>query len=120
MLQTELAQAERQAINTCIQDISSCGVVRKREYMSALKGSVAELFKTALLNLQKNLLGTNSSIVMQMHDEVLVETDESSIASIVEIIKHSMTSVTPNLRVPLAVKISFGKSWGELQEYTKI
>nr|CTP81931.1 Bm6150 [Brugia malayi] len=102
VLQTELAQAERQAINTCIQ------------------GSVAELFKMALLNLRKNLLGTNSSIVMQLHDEVLIETDESSIASIVEIIKHSMTSVTPNLRVPLAVKISFGKSWGELQECTKI
>ncbi|VDK76979.1 unnamed protein product [Onchocerca ochengi] len=102
MQQTESAQAERQAINTCIQ------------------GSVAELFKMALLNLQKNLLGTNSSIVMQIHDEVLIETDESSLASVVEIIKHSMTSVIPNLRVPLAVKISFGKSWGELREYAEI
>ncbi|EJD75272.1 DNA polymerase I [Loa loa] len=102
MLQTESAQAERQAINTCIQ------------------GSVAELFKMALLNLQKNLLGTNSSIVMQMHDEVLVETDESSVASVVEIIKHSMTSVMPNLRVPLAVKISSGKNWGELREGVEI
>lgn len=64
--------------------------------------------------------GTNSSIVMQIHDEVLVETDESSVASIVKIIKHSMTSVIPNLRVPLAVKISSGKSWGELQECAEI
>ncbi|MCP9263453.1 DNA polymerase I [Dirofilaria immitis] len=102
VLQTESAQAQRQAINTCIQ------------------GSVAELFKIALLNLQKNLLGTNSSIVMQIHDEVLIETDECSIATIVEIIKHSMTSVIPNLRIPLAVKISYGKSWGELREYVEI
>ncbi|VDK68617.1 unnamed protein product [Litomosoides sigmodontis] len=98
MLQAESAQAQRQAINTCIQ------------------GSATELFKIALLNLQENLSGTNSFIVMQMHDEVLVETDESATASVVEIIKHSMTSVIPNLRVPLAVRISSGKSWGELQE----
>ncbi|CAG9532865.1 unnamed protein product [Cercopithifilaria johnstoni] len=101
MVQAQSAQAERQAINTCIQ------------------GSAAELFKMALLNLQKNLLGTNSFIVMQMHDEILVETDESSVASIVKIIKHSMISVIPNLRVPLAVKVSFGKSWGEFQEYAE-
>lgn len=54
---------------------------------------------------------------MQMHDEVLVETDENSVASAVEIIKHSMISVIPNLRVPLAVRILSGKSWGELTEY---
>ncbi|VDO46619.1 unnamed protein product [Onchocerca flexuosa] len=65
-------------------------------------------------------MSTNSSIVMQIHDEVLIETDENSVASVVEIIKHSMTSVIPNLRVPLAVKISFGKSWGELREYDEI
>ncbi|KAL4003532.1 DNA polymerase A family protein [Acanthocheilonema viteae] len=101
MIQAESAQAERQAINTCIQ------------------GSAAELFKMTLLNLQKNLLGTNSFIVMQMHDEVLIETDESSLVSTAKIIKHSMISVIPNLRVPLAVRISYGKSWGKLQEYVE-
>uniref|UniRef100_A0A915PPE7 DNA-directed DNA polymerase n=1 Tax=Setaria digitata TaxID=48799 RepID=A0A915PPE7_9BILA len=102
MLQMESAQAERQAINTCIQ------------------GSAAELFKIALLKLQKNLSDTNSSIVMQLHDEVLVETDENSVASVVEIIRNSMISAIPNLRVPLVVRISSGKSWGELQEYVEI
>lgn len=54
---------------------------------------------------------------MQMHDEILVEADKNSVVSVVEIMKQSMTSVMPDFRVPLDVKIFSGKSWGQLQEY---
>ncbi|VDM97659.1 unnamed protein product [Thelazia callipaeda] len=101
VLQTEKAQAERQVINTCIQ------------------GSAAELFKIALLKLQKNLRGTNSFIIMQLHDEILVEADEDSLPSVANIVEHSMTSVITGFRVPLAVKISAGGNWGKLQKYAR-
>ncbi|KHN89097.1 DNA polymerase I, thermostable [Toxocara canis] len=95
-IQNDRAKAERQAVNSTIQ------------------GSASEIFKLALLRLERSLKGVDARIVMQVHDEVIVEVSQASLAIAVERIRNAMCSALPEFPIPLTVKISSGMSWGDL------
>lgn len=111
------AHAERQAVNTTIQ------------------GSAADIVKVAMVNIDRVLQnmypdcalthcqrsGTEpprgAHLVLQLHDELLYEVNDSDLTVVINLIKHEMeTAMT--LRVNLPVKVKVGKNWGEMTEYT--
>uniref|UniRef100_A0A915BT89 DNA-directed DNA polymerase n=1 Tax=Parascaris univalens TaxID=6257 RepID=A0A915BT89_PARUN len=96
VVQSDRARTERQAINSTIQ------------------GSASEIFKSALLKLEKSLKDLDARIVMQVHDEVIVELNEACFSIAVERIESAMLNAFPEFPVPLAVKISSGTNWGSL------
>lgn len=92
-----LGKPERIAINTPIQ------------------GSAAEIVKIAMNKLYQKLRNTEVRILLQVHDEVLVELPEDK-AKVYEIIIKNTLENAVSLRVPLTVGYSFGKSWGEIHD----
>lgn len=88
-------QAERIAMNTPIQ------------------GTASEIMKLAMLKVAEQLKDMKSKMILQIHDEIIVEANIDEYDKVCNIIKASMENVV-KLSVPLVVSISSGTSWGEL------
>ncbi len=79
-----------------------------------IQGSQSDLMKLAMIRIDQKLLGEklSSFMILQIHDEVILECPEEEIAICEKILKGSMENVA-KLRVPLRVDISVGNNWGE-------
>ena len=76
-----------------------------------LQGSASDIIKIAMLKVF-NLLrenGLKSKLIIQIHDELVVDCYPGESARVKEILKQAMESVV-NLKVPLLVEISEGKT----------
>ncbi len=78
-----------------------------------IQGTEADLMKRAMIAVDK-ALPKGAELVMQVHDSLIVECDESIASDVAKILKENMESVAPELKIKLAVDISKGKNWGEL------
>jgi DNA polymerase-1 len=87
----------------------------KRVTMNApIQGSAADIMKIAMLNADRALKesGLDARIVMQVHDELLVEVRDSDKEACREVLRQAMESAV-KLSIPLTVDVSSGKSWLE-------
>lgn len=87
--------AERIAINTPVQ------------------GTAADVIKIAMINLDKALLDTETQIILQVHDELVVETPAKDVEEIAETVRAAMEGAL-ELDVPLKVDVGIGKNWSEI------
>ena len=78
-----------------------------------IQGTEADLMKRAMINIDK-ALPQNASLIMQVHDSLIVECDEGSAEEIAEILRREMESVAPELNIKLAVDVTIGQNWGVL------
>lgn len=94
---TERELGERLAINTPIQ------------------GSAADLIKLAMVNLYNTLRERRlpADIILQIHDELLVEVKEEAVEEVAQIVKETMENAYP-MRVPITVDIKIGDNWCEI------
>ncbi len=94
------------------------GAVRafgKRIAMNApIQGSAADIMKIAMINVRNRLVSENldARIVMQVHDELVVEVRESDAERCKAIVKEEMENVL-SLSVPLTVDVTSGNNWLE-------
>ena len=87
----------------------------ERQAMNAgIQGLAADIFKVALVNLNKRLKEENldSSIILQVHDEVILECPVSELPHVEALTIEEMESAF-SLDVPLEVNISSGMTWAE-------
>lgn len=54
-------------------------------------------------------------VVMQIHDELLLEVESSLVDELAEAVKQAMEQAAV-LEVPLAVRVKVGATWGDLEE----
>jgi len=94
----ERRDAERAAINMPIQ------------------GTAADIMKIAMNNLYRALIarGLQARILLQVHDELLLEAPDAEVDEVAGLVKQTMESAYP-LDVPLWVDVHSGASWGELK-----
>lgn len=94
---TERELGERLAINTPIQ------------------GSAADIIKLAMVNLYNKLKEKKlpSDILLQIHDELLVEVREDMAEEVAQIVKETMEGAYP-MRVPITVDVKIGDNWCEI------
>ncbi len=85
---------QRVAMNTCVQ------------------GTAAEIIKIAMINIHEELKKNNlkSRLVLQIHDELIIETNNEEIEKVKEILVNGMQNAV-QLNVPLKVDVKVGKSW---------
>jgi DNA polymerase-1 len=90
-------EAERQAVNTPVQ------------------GSAADLIKKAMIDLFRELRrrGMSSRLILQIHDELLLEVPESEADAARTLVKEIMEGAL-QLDVPLVADARLGKSWAEV------
>ena len=75
-----------------------------------LQGSAADIIKLAMNAVYEKLADTNSRLILQIHDELIVETRDDEVEKIEAILKDCMENAV-RLRVPLTVDLEHGKSW---------
>lgn len=79
-----------------------------------IQGTAADIMKIAMVNvaraIKKNHL--QSRIVLQVHDELLIETKKEELETVTEILKKEMSSAA-KLHVPLEVEVETGNNWDE-------
>ncbi len=77
-----------------------------------LQGSAADIIKIAMVKVAKALEGMKSKLILQIHDELIIEAADEEIEQAKLILKESMENAV-KLAVPLTVEVSTGKSWLE-------
>ncbi len=87
----------------------------ERQAMNAgIQGLAADIFKVALIRLDAALdeAGLASRIVLQVHDEILVEAPQDEVDRAADLVRSTMTGAY-ELRVPLEVELLVGSSWAD-------
>ncbi len=79
-----------------------------------IQGTAADILKLAMIALDANL-GDHASMLLTVHDEIVIEVPESKAKKVAGIVKETMENIYP-LAVPLAVDTHWGKSWYEAKE----
>ena len=88
--------AERTAINTPIQ------------------GTAADIMKKAMIDVERALeqAGYKSRILLQVHDELVLEVTEDERERVAELVRATMQAAA-SLEIPLLADVNFGKNWAE-------
>lgn len=90
------AQAERMAVNTVIQ------------------GTAAEVLKKVMLKVYESLKDKDDiALLLQVHDELIFEVEESSVEKYSEILADIMKNTVKLEDVNLNININIGKNWAE-------
>lgn len=81
---------------------------------SPIQGSAADIMKIAMINVAKELKEKDlkSKIVLQVHDELLIEAYENEVEQVKDILKRNMEQAA-YLNVPLDVDVQVGNNWDE-------
>ncbi|MGO8873619.1 MAG: DNA polymerase I [Acidimicrobiales bacterium] len=90
----------------------------ERQAMNAgIQGLAADLFKLALIRLDHGLEegGFSSDLVLQVHDEVLVDVVPDEADDVRTLTEQALTGAA-DLSVPLEVAMAWGSSWAEAKE----
>jgi DNA polymerase-1 len=87
----------------------------ERQAMNAgIQGLAADIFKVALVRLDQALEAGDydSRLVLQVHDEVLLEVPEDEQTTVAALTVDTMRGAA-ELRVPLEVNVSSGPTWAD-------
>ena len=77
-----------------------------------LQGTSADLIKMAMVELDEKLKGYRANILIQVHDELVLEVHNDDIENVSKIVLDAMELGQP-LNVPLEIGMKVGKSWME-------
>ena len=75
-----------------------------------LQGSAADIIKKAMIDVHRSLKGMKSRLILQIHDELIVEAADDEIDKVKQILQDCLENAVA-LTVPLTVDIGVGKSW---------
>jgi DNA polymerase-1 len=79
-----------------------------------MQGSNADIIKKAMIAIHRRLRdeGRGARLVLQVHDELLLEVPEAEIGPVRDLVREEMTGAYP-LDPPLAVDVGVGDDWAE-------
>ena len=90
--------------------------IREFAYRAAinapLQGTSADIIKMAMVELFNKLKNYKSKMILQIHDELVLEVDDNEIEEIKNLTVKTMEMNQP-LLVPLKVEVGYGKTWME-------
>jgi DNA polymerase-1 len=81
---------------------------------SVMQGTAADIIKVAMVNIHRRLIdeGRGSRLVLQVHDELLVEAPDAEVSLVKELVREEMCGAYP-LDPPLAVDVGAGDNWND-------
>ncbi len=81
---------------------------------SPIQGSAADIIKIAMINTRRALkeAAIDARLILQVHDELLVEASRDSASKAAEILRREMENAV-KLAVPLSVELTVGDTWYE-------
>jgi DNA polymerase-1 len=94
----------------------------EREAINApIQGSAADIMKLAMFRIPGKLkeAGLNGQMLLQVHDEVVIECPYAELVKTARLIAQTMESAY-SLNIPLSTDARWGLNWGELQPVTQV
>ncbi len=102
-----------------LRDITSSnrtvrGLAERNAINAPIQGSAADIMKLAMVEIYRRFEaeGIRSKMIMQVHDEVVIDTLNEELASVKRIVKEAMESVA-TLRVELIAEVNSAANWLE-------
>ncbi|KAK9273993.1 hypothetical protein L1049_018807 [Liquidambar formosana] len=113
----ERSKAQRQAVNSICQgsaaDIIKIAMIN---IYSVIAEDVVRPYSSTTLATKFDMLKGRCRILLQVHDELVLEVDPSVVKEAGLLLQMSMESAA-SLLVPLHVKLKFGRTWGSLEPF---
>ena len=90
------------------------GVAERNAINAPIQGSAADIMKLAMIEIHRRFKaeGIESKMILQVHDEVVVDTLRSELDRVKQIVQESMENIA-SLRVPLISDAGIGENWLE-------
>jgi len=82
-----------------------------------IQGTAADIIKIAMIKVYERMEkeGLKAKLIMQVHDELIVEAPENEAEIVCRIVKEEMENACP-MKVNLTADVHFGKSWYEAKD----
>ena len=82
-----------------------------------MQGSNADIIKVAMIGIDRRLRdeGRSARLVLQVHDELLLEAPEAEVRDVRAIVQDEMCGAY-DLDPPLAVDVGVGENWAEAKD----
>lgn len=78
-----------------------------------LQGTAADIIKRAMVAVERALSGQTSRLLLQVHDELVLEAPKADAAATATLVRKHMEQAV-SLSVPLTVECGIGDNWGEI------
>lgn len=79
-----------------------------------LQGSAADIIKIAMINVEKRLENMKSKMILQIHDELIIDAAKDEEEEVKKILSYEMGHAI-SLSVPLVAEATSATNWGELK-----
>ncbi len=115
---TETLFGRRRMIPELRSDRTNIRLAGERQAMNAgIQGLAADIFKVALVRLDTALdtAALESRVVLQVHDEVILEVPPSEKEQATQVVIESLSNAF-DLAVPLEINLSFGATWADAKD----
>ena len=88
------------------------GLAERNAINAPIQGSAADIMKLAMIEIRRRFMqeGICSKMIMQVHDEVVIDTLNSELEAVKRIVKEAMESVA-TLSIPLTAEVNSGETW---------
>ena len=86
------------------------GLAERMAMNTPIQGSAADIIKLAMIHAEKKLAHLRSRLILQVHDELVIETAAEELDEVSKIVRDAMENVVA-LKVPLIVDVHHGKNW---------
>ncbi len=90
------------------------GAAERVAVNAPIQGSAADLMKMAMIRVSARLRRTKTLVILQVHDELVLEAPEGEADAAERAVREEMEGVHP-LDVPLKVDVSRGANWADMR-----
>lgn len=83
-----------------------------------IQGTQADMIKIAMIALERRLKehGLPANMLLQVHDELVLELDEQALAAVAPIVRETMENAM-QLQVPVVTEMKIGANWEDMSPY---
>jgi DNA polymerase-1 len=102
-----------------LRDITSAnktvrGIAERNAINAPIQGSAADIMKLAMIEIYRRFAaeGITSKMIMQVHDEVVIDTHNNELDRVLKIVKEAMEGIA-TLSIPLIAEANSAQNWLE-------
>ncbi|HKH77002.1 MAG TPA: DNA polymerase I [Rubrobacteraceae bacterium] len=86
-------------------------------FNARVQGTAADIIKTAMIDVQPRLPALGTEMLMQVHDELVFDVDETRVDEVASLAVERMVAAY-DLDPPLEVEVKVGERWGRVDPWT--
>ncbi|HLH42059.1 MAG TPA: DNA polymerase I [Bryobacteraceae bacterium] len=96
------------------RNFSARGFAERTAVNTPLQGTAADLIKLAMIRLHEKLRNMQAKLLLQVHDELVLEAPQEEVSQLRSMVKAEMENVH-KLEVPLLVDVEVGDNWRDAE-----